>query len=182
MKFCSTCGQPIEVRVPPGDNLPRAVCTACGTVHYQNPLVVVGCVPEWQGQILLCRRAIEPRHGFWTIPAGFLENGESLSAAAAREAFEEAGARVEIGSLLAVVNLLHARQVHVMFRAKLMGGTFAAGVESLEVGLFEESRIPWGAMAFQSVTYALQRFLEDRHRRLEGLHMTDIEHALPQRS
>ena len=180
MKFCSTCGQPVELRVPPGDNLPRAVCTVCGTVHYKNPLVVVGCVPEWQGRILLCRRAIEPRLGFWTIPAGFLENGESLSAAAAREALEEACAHVEIGSLLAVVNVLHAHQVHVMFRARLRDGVFAAGSESLEVALYEESEIPWAEIAFPSGTYALRRFLDDRRQGREGLHMTDIERALQQ--
>jgi len=180
MKFCSTCGQPVELRVPPGDSLPRAVCTACGTVHYKNPLVVVGCVPEWQGRILLCRRAIEPRLGFWTIPAGFLENGESLATAAAREALEEACARVEIGSLLAIVNVLHAHQVHVMFRARLQDGVFAAGSESLEVALYEESQIPWGEIAFPSGTYALQRFFHDRRQGREGLHMTDIERALQQ--
>jgi ADP-ribose pyrophosphatase YjhB (NUDIX family) len=182
MKFCSTCGQPVELRVPPGDNLPRAVCTACGTVHYKNPLVVVGCVPEWDGRILLCRRAIEPRRGFWTIPAGFLENGESLATAAAREALEEACARVEIGSLLAIVNVLHAHQVHVMFRARLLDGRFGAGVESLEVELFGESQIPWAEIAFHSGTYALRRYFEDRRQGREQLHMTDIEHALPQRS
>jgi ADP-ribose pyrophosphatase YjhB (NUDIX family) len=181
MKFCSTCGQPVELRVPPGDNLPRAVCTACGTIHYKNPLVVVGCVPEWQGRILLCRRAIEPRHGFWTMPAGFLENGESLSSAAAREALEEACARVEIGSLLAIVNVLHAHQVHVMFRARLLDGSFGAGVESLEVALFDESQVPWSEIAFPSGNYALRRYFDDRRHGREGLHMTDMERALPQR-
>jgi len=162
MKFCSDCGQPVERRIPPGDNLPRAVCTACGAVHYENPRVVVGCVPEWQGRILLCSRAIMPRRGYWTTPAGFLENGESLQAAAAREALEEAEARVEIGSLLAVTHVLHAAQVHVMFRGRLLDGRFGVGAESLESGLYEESAIPWDDIAFPSITFALRSFFEDR--------------------
>ena len=178
MKFCSTCGQPVLIRVPPGDNLARAVCSACGAIHYDNPRVVVGCVPEWEGRILLCRRAIEPRYGFWTAPAGFLENGESLAAAAARESLEEACARVRIGSLLAIVNVLHAHQLHVMFRAQLLEPRFAAGAESLETTLYEEEQIPWADVAFPSISFSLQRYFEDRRQGREGLHITDIEHAL----
>ena len=106
MNFCSNCGAALQRRIPEGDTLPRDVCVACGSVHYQNPRVVVGCVPEWQGRILLCRRAIEPRRGYWTAPAGYLEMGESLHSAAARETAEEAMADVEVGSLLSVVNVL----------------------------------------------------------------------------
>ena len=119
MNFCSQCGAKVQLRIPPGDHLPRFVCEACGTVHYQNPRLVVGCVPEHEGRILLCRRAIEPRRGYWTVPAGFMENGETLQEAAARECYEEALARVQIGSLLSVVHVLHAEQVHVFFRATL---------------------------------------------------------------
>ena len=119
MKFCSACGNPVSLRTPEGDHLARHVCDACGAVHYQNPKLIVGCVPEHDGRILLCRRAIEPRLGFWTIPAGFMENGETTQDGARRESFEEAQAEVEIGSLLAVVHVLHADQVHVMFRAQL---------------------------------------------------------------
>jgi len=175
MKFCSNCGQPVQIRVPVGDQLPRAVCGSCGVVHYENPRVVAGCVPEWQGRILLCRRAIEPRRGYWTAPAGFLEIGESLHSAAARETAEEALAQVEIGSLLSVVNVLHAAQVHVMFRAVLRNAQHGAGVESLETGLFAEEEIPWDEIAFASVRFALERYFDDRRARTEGLHFHNIE-------
>lgn len=178
MKFCPDCGHPVERRVPPGDNLPRAVCTACGSIHYENPRIVVGCVPEWQGRILLCRRAIMPRRGYWTTPAGFLENGESLQAAAARESLEEAEARVAIGSALAISNVLHAAQVHVSFRARLIDGRYGVGAESLETGLYEEGGIPWDEIAFPSITFALRCYFEDRHAAHETLHFNDIERPL----
>ena len=175
MNFCSHCGQAVTLRVPDGDNRPRHVCDSCGTIHYRNPKIVVGCVPEWQGRILLCRRAIEPRLGFWTIPAGFLENGETLHAGAERESLEEALARVKIGSMLAIVNVLYAEQVHVMFRAQLPDAAFGVGDESLEVKLVEEAEIPWTDIAFASVDFALRRYLSDRAAGLEGLHFTEIE-------
>jgi ADP-ribose pyrophosphatase YjhB (NUDIX family) len=175
MNFCPSCGQPVTLRVPDGDHLPRHVCVACGTIHYQNPRIIAGCVPEWQGKILLCKRAIEPRRGYWTIPAGFMENGESVQAAAAREAMEEALARVEIGSLVAIVNVLRAHQVHIMFRARLIDLNFGVGPESLEVGLYDESEIPWPEIAFLSVQFALERYLEDRRKGVESLHFKDIE-------
>ncbi len=178
MKFCSQCGQPVTVRVPDDDNRPRHVCDACGTIHYRNPKVVVGCVPEWQGKILLCRRAIEPRRGFWTTPAGFLENGESLQLGAARESLEEAMATVEIGSLLAVVSVLYAEQVHVFFRARLTEPSFAPGSESLEVKLVEERDIPWPDIAFASGDFALKRYLSDRALGLEGQHYMEFERKL----
>src|SRR6516165_10510122 len=131
MQFCSKCGASVRLLVPAGDHLPRHVCDACGTIHYQNPRLVVGCVPEHEGRILLCRRAIEPRRGYWTVPAGFMENGETLQQAAARESKEEALADVQIGSLLTVVHVLHAQQVHVFFRAVLRSPEFGAGTESL---------------------------------------------------
>jgi len=162
MKFCSDCAAPLVRLVPPGDHLERSVCGACGTVHYENPRIVVGCVPEWQGRILLCRRAIEPRRGFWTTPAGFLEIGETLADAAARECFEEAEARVEIGALLSVTNVLHAAQVHVMFRARMRDAQCAPGRESLETGLYEAAQIPWPQIAFPSIEFALRCFLADR--------------------
>jgi len=175
MKYCSQCGQPVELKVPAGDNLPRHVCPACNAIHYQNPKIVVGCVPEYDGRVLLCKRAIEPRLGFWTFPAGFMENGETLQAAAARESWEEALARVEIGSLLAVVNVVHAHQVHVMFRARLTAPEFGAGSESLEVGLYRPEDIPWADIAFPSIDFALRRYLEDRARGVEGLHTMDFD-------
>jgi ADP-ribose pyrophosphatase YjhB (NUDIX family) len=175
MKFCSDCGQPVTLRVPEGDHRPRHVCTGCGAVHYHNPKIVAGCVPEYEGRILLCRRAIEPRHGFWTIPAGFMENGETTQDAARRESVEEALAEVEIGSLLAVVHVLHADQVHVMFRARLPKPEFGVGAETLEVMLCEEADIPWQDIAFRSVDYALRRYLEDRRAGLERHHFTAID-------
>ncbi|HEY2685582.1 MAG TPA: NUDIX domain-containing protein [Steroidobacteraceae bacterium] len=144
-------------------------------VHYKNPLLVLGCVPEWQNKILLCKRAIEPRLGFWTVPAGFMENGETMQAAAARECYEEALARVEVGSLLAVVNVTRANQVHVMFRAKLLKPEFGPGTESLEVGLYEESEVPWGDLAFKSGEYALRRYFEDRANGREDHHFTELK-------
>src|SRR4051794_14522105 len=178
MKFCSNCGQPVKIRIPEGDTLPRAVCESCGTVHYENPRVVVGCVPEWRGQILLCRRAIEPRRGYWTAPAGFLEIGESMHAAAARETAEEALAQVEIGSLLSIINVLHAAQVHVMFRAQLGSADHGAGIESLETALFDEAQIPWTDIAFASIRFALERYFLDRREQVERLHFHDIAHGL----
>jgi ADP-ribose pyrophosphatase YjhB (NUDIX family) len=144
-------------------------------VHYHNPKIVAGCVPEYQGRLLLCRRAIEPRRGFWTIPAGFMENGETTQDAARRESIEEALADVEIGSLLAVVHVLHADQVHMMFRARLRDPKFGVGAESLEVGLYDESEIPWQDIAFRSVDFALKRYLEDRRRGVEDHHFTAID-------
>lgn len=164
------------LRVPEGDNLPRYVCDACGMIHYQNPKLVVGCVPEHRGRILLCKRAIEPRLGYWTIPAGFMENGETTQDAARRESWEEALAEVEIGSLLAVVHVLHADQVHVMFRAGLPEAKFGAGAESLEVMLCDEADVPWQDIAFKSVDFALRRYFEDRRRGVEDHHFTTIDY------
>ena len=175
MKFCSDCGQALSVRVPPGDHLPRFVCDACGSIHYENPKLVAGCVPEYQGQILICRRAIEPRRGFWTIPAGFMENGETLMGAAAREAVEEACANGEIGSLLAVFHALRAHQVHVFFRGRLAEPRFGVGPESLEVKLVEERDIPWDDFAFSSGIFALRHYLEDRAAGRDGVHISDSD-------
>jgi ADP-ribose pyrophosphatase YjhB (NUDIX family) len=175
MKFCSHCGEPLTLLVPEGDHLERHVCTSCGTVHYQNPKIVAGCVPEHEGRILLCRRAIEPRLGFWTIPAGFMENDETTQDAARREAAEEALATVEVGSLLAVVHVLHANQVHVMFRARLPEPQFGVGHESLEVKLCDEAEIPWSDIAFRSVDFALRRYLDDRRLGVDQHHFTSID-------
>jgi ADP-ribose pyrophosphatase YjhB (NUDIX family) len=177
MNFCSHCGHKVETRVPDGDHLPRYVCPSCHTIHYQNPKIVVGCVPEHEGRILLCKRAIEPRLGYWTFPAGFMENGETLQAAAARECWEEAVARVEIGTLLAVVNVVHAHQVHVMFRARLPKPEFGVGPESLQVGLYREDEIPWNDIAFPSIEFALRRYLADRAQGLSNYHVTDFDRS-----
>ena len=178
-RFCSYCGTATEMRVPEGEHQLRRVCPNCGAVHYENPLVVVGCVPEYQGRILLCRRAIEPRRGYWTLPAGFMENGETLEAGAARECHEEALASVDILSLLAVISIPDAHQVHVFFRARLRDGQFGAGVESLEVRLADAADIPWADIAFPSTQYALQRYLEDRAAGSHEVHLTTLERRLP---
>jgi len=174
LNFCSKCGSAVVLKIPDGDHRPRFVCTNCGTIHYQNPLLVLGCVPEWEGKILLCRRAIEPRLGFWTVPAGFMENGETMQHAAARECFEEALARVEIGSLLAIVNVTHAAQVHVMFRARLLAPQFGAGAESLEVGLYSEAEVPWADLAFPSGEFTLRRYFADRAQGKEDHHFAEL--------
>ena len=175
MNFCSACGQPVTLKTPDGDHLPRYVCTACGVVHYENPRIIAGCVIETDGKLLLCKRAIEPRRGYWTAPAGFMENGESVQHAAAREAMEEALAHVRIGSLLAIVNVLRAHQVHIMFRATLSEPGFGVGPESLETQLYEESAIPWPDIAFLSVEFALRRYLRDRSAGVERVHFRDID-------
>jgi ADP-ribose pyrophosphatase YjhB (NUDIX family) len=174
MNFCSHCGARVALRIPPGDNVPRYVCDACGTIHYQNPKLVVGCVPEHEGRIVLCLRAIEPRRGFWTVPAGFMENGETLQQAAARESHEEALIDVEVGSLLAVVHVLHAHQVHVFFRGRLRSADYGAGTESLEVQLVRPEDIPWPELAFPSTEYALRRYLEDEGAEREDYHFTEV--------
>jgi len=178
MNFCNQCGAPVRLRVPEGDHLARYVCEACGAIHYQNPRLVVGCVPEHEGAILLCRRAIEPRRGYWTVPAGFMENGETLQEAAARESREEALAEVAIGSLLAVVHVLHAQQVHVFFRASLPAAHYSAGAESLEVALVNPADIPWTELAFPSTEFALRRYLEDQAAGRDGHHFTTIDRRL----
>ena len=162
MNFCSQCGAKVEVRIPEGDNRPRHVCDTCRTVHYQNPKIVVGCIPVWQEKVLLCRRAIEPRYGLWTLPAGFMENGETSQQGAARETLEEASARVEVEGLYALFNLPHINQVYLIFRSRLLDLDFAAGEESLEVGLFEEHEIPWGEMAFPVIRESLLIYFKDR--------------------
>ncbi len=177
--FCTYCGQPTEITVPAGDNRPRRVCPACGSVHYENPRIVVGCVPEYQGRILLCTRAIEPRRGYWTVPAGFMENGETLEDGAARECHEEALAQVDIDSLLALVNIPEAEQVHVFFRATMRSPQFGAGEESLEARLVDAADIPWQDIAFPSTRYALQQYLADRAAGVTGTHITTLKRRLP---
>ena len=174
MNFCSHCGAPVEKKIPPGDLLPRDVCTSCQRIHYQNPLVVMGCIPQWQEKLLLCRRAIEPRKGYWTLPAGFLEIGETLAQAAARETMEEANAEVQILDLFSVINVPHIRQVHMFYLARLVRPEFSASHESLEVGLYDESEIPWDSLAFPTVVRTLRAYFEDRRAGQYRLHILDI--------
>ena len=174
MKYCSDCGAPVEFRVPPGETLPRHVCPRCGAIHYLNPKLVIGCIAEHQGRILLCRRAIEPRLGLWTLPAGFMENGESTAQAAARETAEEACAQVAIDALFALVNMPHIDQVHLFYRARLPDPAHAPGPESQETMLLAEDEIPWQEMAFRSVRFCLQCYFSDRRAGSFGFHETVI--------
>lgn len=175
MKYCSLCGALVESRMLPNDNRMRFVCTSCGEVHYQNPKLIVGTIPEWQGKILLCRRAIEPRHGLWTLPAGFMENGETTVEAAARETLEEANAQVDIGELYSLYNLPYINQVHLLFRARLVNLDFSPGFESLEVQLFAENEIPWDALAFRPVHFTLQQYFADRKAGSFRFHIGDLQ-------
>lgn len=164
MNFCSACGTALEHRIPPGDDRLRFVCPSCHTVHYQNPRVVTGCLASWNDSVLLCRRAIEPRSGYWTLPAGFLELGETSVEGAVRETWEEARARVEVLGLYSVFNLPHVNQVYLMFRARLRDLDFHPGPESEEVALFEQDEVPWGDIAFGTVLHSLQFYFRDRVR------------------
>jgi ADP-ribose pyrophosphatase YjhB (NUDIX family) len=175
MKFCPNCAAPLARRVPPGDSVPRDVCDACGSIHYQNPKLVVGCVPEWEGRILLCRRAIEPRYGYWTLPAGFMENSETTGQGAMRETLEEAGARVELLAPFSMISVPYVNQVHLFFRARLLDLEFKPGDESLEVALFEEPRMPWKDIAFRTVGLTLKHWFADRARNSFGFHAEDIK-------
>jgi ADP-ribose pyrophosphatase YjhB (NUDIX family) len=162
MNYCSQCGSAVEVCIPEGDNRPRHFCPSCGAVHYQNPKVVVGCIPVWEDRVLLCRRAIEPRYGLWTLPAGFMENGETSLQGAARETLEEAGARVAVDGLYTLFNLPHINQIYLLYRSRLLDLEFAAGEESLEVALFREGEIPWEEIAFPVIRESLRLFFADR--------------------
>ena len=174
MKFCSNCGAPVVRRVPPGDSLPRWVCDQCGIVHYQNPLLVLGTIPEHGGKLLLCRRAIEPRYGYWTLPAGFMENDETAAQAALRETLEEAGARVELGAPFSMISVPRVNQVHVFYRARLLDLEFKPGEETLEVAMFDEAAIPWKEIAFRTVGTTLKRWFEDRSKGSFSFHAEDI--------
>lgn len=174
MNFCSHCGAPVQLRIPDGDTLPRYVCSVCATIHYQNPKIVAGCIPEWQGRVLLCRRAIEPRYGLWTLPAGFMENGETTPAAAARETLEEANAVVKDLELYGVFNLPHINQVYMLFRGQLHEGRASAGAETLEVQLCEEAQVPWDELAFPVIRETLELFFADRRRGSYPVRMGDI--------
>lgn len=174
MNYCSHCGAAVQRRVPPGDNRSRFVCDACGTVYYQNPKIVAGCIAEWQGKVLLCRRAIEPRYGLWTLPAGFMENDETALEAAVRETREEANATVDVAELFALFNLPHVNQVYMMFRAQVLDPSYGPGDESLEVELFDEAQIPWDKLAFQTILHTLRFYVSDRRTDSFRFHMGDI--------
>lgn len=175
MNYCSHCGAPVRYAVPEGDNRERHICPDCGTIHYQNPKIIAGCIPVWEGQLLLCRRAIEPRLGLWTLPAGFMEQGETLGEAACRETREEANAEVELEALHTIINLPHISQVQVLFRARLREPRFSPGWESLETRLFSEEDIPWDELAFQTMRRALHLYFADRRRGSFATHLEDFQ-------
>ena len=174
IKHCKQCGLPVAYRVPEGDNRERAVCSSCTTIHYENPLNVVGTVPVWEDQVLLCLRNIEPRLGFWTLPAGFLELGETTAAGAVRETDEEAGARIELEGLYTVMNVVRVGQVHFYYRARLRDTRFEPGPETIEARLFREEEVPWEQLAFRTVRETLERYFADRRRGSFGLHCVDL--------
>ena len=174
-KHCRNCGAANVMRLPDdGDTKERAVCPACHTVHYDNPLNVVGTIPVWNDQILLCKRNIEPRYGKWTLPAGFMEIGETSAQGAARETDEEAGAQFELQELFAVINVVHAAQVHFFYRSQLLSPFFKPGVETIEARLFAESEIPWEELAFGTIEKALRCYFADRRAGAFGMHVVDV--------
>ena len=162
MKYCSQCGDRVSEQVPAGDDRPRWICVSCEFIHYQNPNVVVGSLPTAGSRILLCKRAIEPQKGLWTLPAGFLENGETMQEGALRETWEEAQAKLDNVSLYRLFDLPYINQIYVFYRGEL-AGDYASGPESLDVQLFEEQDIPWAELAFPVITDALEEFFKDRH-------------------
>jgi ADP-ribose pyrophosphatase YjhB (NUDIX family) len=177
LKYCSNCAAPVARRVPPGDTLPRWVCDQCGDIHYENPRLVVGSIPEYEGRLLLCRRAIEPRYGYWTLPAGFMENDETAGQAALRETLEEAGARIELDAPFSMISVPHVNQVHLFYRARLLELQFKPGEETLDVALYEEAAVPWKELAFRTVGLTLKRWFEDRKRGAFGFHAEDLPAA-----
>ncbi len=174
IKHCKVCGSPAHYAVPADDNRERATCQACGTVHYENPLNVVGTLPIWNDQVLLCRRNIEPRLGLWTLPAGFMELGETTAQGAIRETEEEAGARIELEGLFTLLNVVQVSQVHLFYRARLCDTNFAPGPETIEARLFDEAEVPWDELAFRTVRETLLRYFDDRRRGQFGFHCADI--------
>jgi ADP-ribose pyrophosphatase YjhB (NUDIX family) len=171
---CRRCGSPAQYRVPADDNRERAVCTACGEIHYENPINVVGTVPVWDERVLLCRRNIEPRYGLWTLPAGFLELGETSEQGALRETDEEAGAEVELEGLFTVLNVVRAGQIHLFYRARMLSARLAPGPETIEARLFREHEVPWDQIAFRTVRQTLVHYFDDRRAGRFGVHAGEI--------
>jgi ADP-ribose pyrophosphatase YjhB (NUDIX family) len=179
IRHCRACGTAVDYRIPADDNRERAVCPACGEIHYVNPINVVGTVPVWTDadgadRLLLCRRNIEPRYGLWTLPAGFLELGETTADGARRETDEEAGAQIELQGLFSVLNVVRVGQVHLFYRARLLSAEFAPGPETIEARLFAEGEIPWDEIAFRTVRETLKAWFADRRAGHFGLHCIDV--------
>ena len=161
MNYCSHCGSKVSLRIPEGDTHARFVCDHCQRIHYQNPRMVVGCIPIWQNKILICKRAIEPKYGLWTLPAGFMENGETVEQGAIRETDEEAGAKVEIIRLHTLYSLPQVNQVYAIYLAKMVSSHFNAGEESLECKLITIDEIPWDKIAFTAIRFSLEKYVEN---------------------
>jgi len=174
MKYCSECGAEVMLEIPSGDNRLRHICSSCSTIHYSNPKIVAGSLPVWKDRVLLCRRAIEPRHGLWTLPAGFMENDETTVEAAIRETEEEAGANIAIRDLYTMISLVHINQVYMMFLADLQDKDFAPGEESLEVALFREHEIPWNDIAFPVIAETLRLYYADEKRGVFDTHIGEM--------
>ena len=162
MKFCNVCGAQVTLRIPEGDSHERHVCGSCDTIHYLNPKIIVGCLPVWEEKILLCKRAIEPRYGKWTLPSGFMENGETAEEGAMRETEEEARAQVEIERIHTIYSLPQVGQVYLLYLSRLKNLEFSSGPESLEVRLFAEDEIPWNEIAFSAIKFCMKRYFENR--------------------
>lgn len=175
IRHCRKCGASVVYRIPDdGDTKERAICTACATVHYENPLNVVGTVPIWGDKVLLCKRNIEPRWGKWTLPAGFMELNETVAEGAARETVEESGAEFELEGLFSLVNVARVGQVHMFYRARLLSDRFDPGFETIEARLFAEDEIPWEEIAFRTVKETLERYFADRRAGGFTIHTIDI--------
>ncbi len=174
MKFCSACGDNVVKEIPAGDDRHRHVCKSCDTIHYVNPRIIAGCLPLFEDKVLLCKRAIAPRHGYWTLPAGFMENGETTSEGALRESWEEAKAKITLDGLYTLFNLPHINQVYMFYRGRLDNLDFGPGIESLEVELFSENEIPWGQLAFPVIDRTLELYFEDRKKDDFPLHNEDL--------
>tara|TARA_Y100000590_G_scaffold204587_1_gene232035 strand:+ start:3652 stop:4200 length:549 start_codon:yes stop_codon:yes gene_type:complete len=175
MNYCSSCGSEVELKIPEGDNLPRYCCIVCEEIHYQNPKIVVGTIPIKEEKILLCKRAIDPRHGLWTLPAGFLENSETIEQGAFRETLEETDTEVKMGKLYSIFNIPQISQIYMLFLSKVIEEDFGPTSESLEVKLFSEKEIPWEELAFPFVPLALKRYLSDRKINQYNLNIESIE-------
>ena len=182
MNYCSHCGNPVAHRIPAGDNRPRYICDHCDTIHYQNPRIVAGTVPIWNNRVLLCRRAIEPRKGYWTLPAGFMENSETTLEAAVRETLEEALAPVEVDGIYTILHVPHIDQVHIFLRATMINGEFGVGEESLESRLFDLDEIPWAELAFPTIRDTLELFVADIESGTFPVHVDDIRRKNPPQS
>ena len=180
MSFCTACGHSTIEKIPLGDQNARKVCTHCGTIHYVNPKVICGALAIWDDKVLLCRRAIEPRYGLWTLPAGYMELFETMEQGAARETREESEAEVEIENLYCMYNIPRIGQIYVLFKTKIIDGKFGAGEETIESRLFEEHEIPWGELAFPSVERTLRHYFEDRKNNSFPMHLETLGSRLDQ--